>query len=196
MRRDRRAREPGRGRSGSAGPQLRRSCKVCRNWAGPSAATCGSTIAGPRAMPTAFADTRPNWSRSRRTSSWPLAPRPWGRCCRRPAPCRSCSRASPIRSAPASSTSLARPGGNVTGFIVVRIRPEREMAGAAQGDRAGRDASGGPSGSRHSRRDRPVRRHPVRGAVAWSGGKPGRTCAMPARSSAPSRHSRARRMAA
>ena len=32
-------------------------------------------------------------------------PRPWGRCCRRPAPCRSCSRSSPIRSAPASSTA-------------------------------------------------------------------------------------------
>jgi hypothetical protein len=27
-----------------------------------------------------FANTRPNWSRSRQTSSWPLAPRPWGRC--------------------------------------------------------------------------------------------------------------------
>ena len=36
--------------------------------------------------------------------------------------------------------SLARPGGNVTGFIAVRIRHEREMAGAAQGDRARRDA--------------------------------------------------------
>ena len=31
--------------------------------------------------------------------------RPWGRCCRRPAPCRSCFRSSPIRSAPASSTA-------------------------------------------------------------------------------------------
>ena len=30
-------------------------------------------IAGLRAMPTTFADTRRNWSRSRRTSSWPLA---------------------------------------------------------------------------------------------------------------------------
>ena len=46
------------------------------------------------------------------------------------------------------------------------------MAGAAQGDRAGRDASGGPSGSRHSLRDRAVRRHPVRGAVAQGGGDP------------------------
>ncbi len=60
---------------------------------------------GQRPMPPTFADTRRNWSRSRRTSSWPLAPRPWGRCCRRPAPCRSCSRSSSIRSAPASSTA-------------------------------------------------------------------------------------------
>ena len=32
-----------------------------------------------------------------------LAPRPWRRCDRRPAPCQSCSRRSPIRSAPATS---------------------------------------------------------------------------------------------
>ena len=69
--------------------------------------------------------------------------------------------------------SLARPGGNATGFMTVRIQPEREMAGAAQADRAGRDASGGPSGSRHTRRNRPVRRHPGRGAVARGGGQPG-----------------------
>ena len=39
------------------------------------------------------------------------------------------------------------------------------MAGAAQGDRAQRYAGGGPSGPRHILRDRPIRRHPVRGAV-------------------------------
>ena len=33
-------------------------------------------------------------------------------------------------------------------FHEFRIQPERQMAGAAQGDRAGRDASGGPSRSR------------------------------------------------
>src|SRR5206468_9730365 len=49
------------------------------------------------------------------------------------------------------------------------------MAGTAQGDRAGRDASGGPLGSRYNRRDRPVRRHPVRGAVARGGGHPGQS---------------------
>ena len=70
--------------------------------------------------------------------------------------------------------SLARPGGNATGFTHVRIRHEREMAGAAQADRARRDASGGPSGSGHRLRDRPVRRHPGRGAVVRGGVEPGR----------------------
>ena len=38
--------------------------------------------------------------------------------------------------------SLARPGGNATGFMNFEYSIGREMAGAAQGDRAGRDASG------------------------------------------------------
>ena len=50
--------------------------------------------------------------------------------------------------------SLARPGGNVTGFMLFEYSLGRKMAGAAQGDRAGRDASGGPSGSRHCVRAR------------------------------------------
>ena len=54
----------------------------------------------------------------------------------------------------------------------VRIQFVWEMAGAAQADRAGRDASGGPSRSRHSGRDRPVRRNPVRGAFGWRRGEP------------------------
>jgi putative ABC transport system substrate-binding protein len=45
--------------------------------------------------------------------------------------------------------SLAQPGGNATGFLAWGLQPEREMAGAAQADRAKRGASGGPSGSRH-----------------------------------------------
>ena len=60
-------------------------------------------------------------ARSRPMSSSPLAPPPWGLCYRRPAPCRSYSRWSSIQSAPVSSDSLARPGGNVTGFMAVRI---------------------------------------------------------------------------
>ena len=36
-----------------------------------------------------------------------------------------------------------------------------------------RDASGGPSGPRHNRGDRPIHHNPVRGAVDRGGGKPG-----------------------
>jgi hypothetical protein len=50
-----------------------------------------ATPAGPPAMPSAFAGTRRNWSRSRRTSSWPRPPRSSVRCDERPAPYRSCS---------------------------------------------------------------------------------------------------------
>ena len=98
-------------------PALRRFGRACSNWAGPSAATCRSILAGPRPMPPTFASTRRNWSRSRRTSSWPLAARQWGRCCRRPAPCRSCSCSVADPVGAGFVDSLARPGGNATGFI-------------------------------------------------------------------------------
>ena len=70
--------------------------------------------------------------------------------------------------------TLARPGGKCHRLYPVRIRHQREMAGITQRDRAGRDASGGPSGCCHSRRDRPVGRDPVRGAVVRGGVEPGR----------------------
>ena len=52
----------------------------------------------------------------------------------------------------------------------LRIRHERQMAGAAQRDRAARDASGGPSRSRHSRRNRrsSPRSRPWRRRSGWS----------------------------
>ena len=78
----------------------------------------------------------------------------------------------------------------------VRIRPGREMAGAAQADRAERDASGGPSGCR-PRLPGSASLPPSRPWRRRSGWKSTRsTCATPARSSAPSRPSRALRMAA
>ena len=59
----------------------------------------------------------------------------WDLCYRRPAACRSCSRPPSIRSAPASS--IAWRGRAATHrFHVLRIQPEREMAGVAQADRA------------------------------------------------------------
>jgi putative tryptophan/tyrosine transport system substrate-binding protein len=57
-----------------------------------------------------------NYSRFHLTSSSLLAARPWGRC-RRPAACRSCSSsADPVGAG--FVESLARPGGNATGFTV------------------------------------------------------------------------------
>ena len=70
--------------------------------------------------------------------------------------------------------SLARPGGNATGFTQYGIQPERQMAGAAQRDRAGREARGGPSGCHTRLCNQPVCRHPSRGAVAQGGSQPRR----------------------
>ena len=175
MRRDRRAHACSRGRSGSTGPHRSVPAGAGAIGLDRSAATCGSTTAGARVMPSAFADMRRNWSRSHRTSSWPGAPRPW-------APLLQATRTVPIVFAvvvdPVGAgfvESLARPGGNATGFMQFRIRPGREMAGTAQRDRATRDASGGPSGSWPTpRRTGQLGCHPGRGAVVRGGGEPDR----------------------
>jgi ABC transporter substrate binding protein len=70
--------------------------------------------------------------------------------------------------------SLARPGGNATGFSVRGIRHQRKMAGAAQGGRAPGDAGGCASGSHHRRRNRSNGRHPIRGALAPRASEPRR----------------------
>ena len=69
------------------------------------------------AMPTASADTRRNWSRSRRMSSWPMAAGV--------GPLLQATRTVPIVFVQIADPvgagfveSLARPGGNVTGFIL------------------------------------------------------------------------------
>src|SRR5262249_30882340 len=58
-----------------------------------------------RPMPAKSADMRPSWPRSHQTSSLRLAIRLRGHCCRRRAPCRSCSRLPPIRSVTVTSTT-------------------------------------------------------------------------------------------
>ena len=91
--------------------------------------------------------------------------------------------------------SLARPGGNATGFMNFEYSMGGKWLELLKADRAGRDASGGPSGSRHSLRHQaslPPSR-PWRRRSGWRSTRS--TCATPARSSAPSRPSRALRMA-
>jgi len=66
-------------------PAIRLSCNLFNSWAGPKSVAPGSTSAGAPLMPTAFAHTWPNWSRSRQMSSWSLVARRWDRYCWRPA---------------------------------------------------------------------------------------------------------------
>ena len=143
-----------------------------RNWAGPRPQRADRHPLGREPMPAKFADTRRNWPRSRRTSFWPLAPRPWGRCYRRPARCRSCSRSSPIRSAPASSTAWRGRAATPPvllfeyGMSAKWLELLKQIAPGVTRAAVLRDTT-------PSLRDRPVRRHPGRGAVARGGGEPG-----------------------
>jgi putative ABC transport system substrate-binding protein len=62
--------------------------------------------------------------------------------------------------------TLARPGGNATGFTVFEYGIAGEMVGAAERDCPGGDAGCHHSRSRHPCRHRPVCRYPVRRALA------------------------------
>ena len=137
-----------------------------------TAATFGSIIVGALATPTTCVNTRRNWSRSLRTSSWPLAPQPWRPCCRRRARCRSCLFRSPIRSAPGSSIAWRDPAATRPGSLNFEygmggkwLQLLKEIAPAVT--RAAIFATQQFGG------DRPVRRDRVRGAVGRSGGEPG-----------------------
>ena len=139
-----------------------------------SAATCGSTRAGRTADADRHSQTRGGIGRARaRRHRGRMAPRPWGRCCRRPAPCRSCSRSSPIRSAPASSTAwrgraATPPASPIYEYSLGGKWLEllKEIAPGVTRAAVLRDPA-------IAVRDRPVRRHPGRGAVARGGGEPG-----------------------
>ena len=154
-------------------PASRRSCRGWGNWAGPSAATCGSTIR--------WGAT--NADRIRRYAAELVALAPDVILARRHStvgPLLQATRTVPIVFTNVTDPvgagfveSLARPGGNATGFHDFRIRHRRkwlellkEIAPGVTRVAVLRDATQGP--------DRPVWRHPGRGAVARGGGDPGR----------------------
>ena len=63
--------------------------------------------------------------------------------------------------------SLARPGGNATGFSQAEYATSGKWLGAAQRGRTSRDAGGGTSRPRHRCGDRPVRRYSGGRSGAW-----------------------------
>ena len=177
-------------------PASPRSAGAAGDWAGRTAATCGSSTAGREGDADDSQAWRRNWSRSQPDvivagggahAALAAKARP------RTVPIVFVSRA--IRSA-GLVASLARPGGNVTGFSIVRIRAEPRNGWSCSRDRARRHARGGPS----SIRAMPTGSSQL-GDVQAAAPSLGRevspvNCATPARSSAPSRPSRASRMAA
>jgi ABC-type uncharacterized transport system substrate-binding protein len=70
--------------------------------------------------------------------------------------------------------SLARPGGNITGFHDDRFQPRRQMARTAQGDFPDRDAGGGAARYRNWNRNQLVCGHPGRRALDQDRGEPDR----------------------
>ena len=149
-------------------------CRCCSNWAGPSVATCGSTSAGPQAMPPTFARHAAELAAlapdvilaSGAASRGAIVAGDPHRADR-------VRQTSPIRSAPALSTAWRGRAATPPALLSSNTASSGEMAGAAQGNCAKRDPSGGPSRPCNTVRNRPVRRDPVRGAVARSGGEPG-----------------------
>src|SRR5215471_152087 len=92
-----------------------RSCKDYSKRVGALDKTCGLIPVGLRAIPLEFTSTQQSWLRSRQTSFWHMVPR-WPLL----QATRSVPIVSPVFGDPVRSgfvDSLARPGGNVTGFV-------------------------------------------------------------------------------
>ena len=150
-------------------PNIWRSCKACSNWAGPMAATFGSILAGPRAIPPAhrkyaaeLVALEPDVVLAEGTTVLGLLLQ--------------ATRRVPIVFAQVTDpvgggfvASLARPDGNATGFIQFEYSMSGKWLELLKEIAPQRDARGGPSQSHRNFGDRPVWRNPIRSAVARGG---------------------------
>ena len=167
----RRAYEPGRGRCGRAGPQHCLRAGASATGLGrrpkPSDRTslgCGRCRPHPqirRRTGRAHSGCHTDHWRCRRGTVAASNPHGAGRI-------RACSRSGRLR----LRRQLGAPGRQRDRICPVRIRHQWKMAGAAQGNRAGRGTRSSPSRPCHCRGPGPGRRDPGGGAVIWHGGDP------------------------
>ena len=155
-------------------PASRRSCKGCSNWAGPIGRNVRIDFRWGAGDADRIRKIRGGIGRARAGRH----PGHWqrdrgGRCSRRPAPCRSCSRnvADPVGAG--FVDSLARPGGNATGFTQFEYGLSGKWLELLKQIAPGVTRAAVLRDPAITVRDRAVRRHPVRGAVARGGGEPG-----------------------
>ena len=166
----RRAHELDGGRSECTVPHRGVPASHCRNADGWWVAMCGSNIAGVTAMPCADRRYAAELVALAPDVVWPTARRTWRPLqATRTVPIVFVNVVDPVGGG--FVASLARPGGNSTGFI--RVRHRRKMGRTAQADRAGRERVAilrdprGPPGQANSARSKRWR-HP------WSGVDPDR----------------------
>ena len=154
-------------------PASRRSCRGCSNWAGSTAATCGSIRAGPPPMPT---DIRKHAAELVALAPDVILALPPPTVAPLLQATRTVPIVFPVIVDPVGAgfvESLARPGGNATGFTQFEygmsgkwLELLKEIAPRVTRVAVLRDPA-------VSLRHRPVRRHPGRGAVVRGGGQPG-----------------------
>ena len=152
-------------------PRARPECKPAATpSSGPAelgwsrAVTSRSNIDGRWTIPTDCAESRPNWSRSGSMSSLAGNASAGARRSRQPRSCRSCSQSmDPVGTG--LSPALARPGGNVTGFVKFEYGMSGKWLELLKRGCTARDAGGVVRNVANPYRVATVRRDPGRGAA-------------------------------
>ena len=155
---------------------------------------CASSRAGPRPMPPSFVGTWPNWrARARRHPGYWHATLASLLQATRTVPIVFVVVADPVGAGYVDS--LARPGGNATGFMLFEYSLGGKWLELLKQIAPGVTRVAVLRDPRNNFRDRSVRRHPIRGAIARRGREPHRRARRFGELSAPSRPSRIPAMA-
>ena len=171
---DRRVHEFGLGRSGRSGPHRGAASGAAAIWLDHRRQSAHRLSLERWRCGPLSADMPRNWSRPRRTSSSPSPAPPWRRCNRRLASSRSCSSELIDPVGAGVVASLARPGGNATGFTLYEFGLSGKWLELLKQFVPRITRAWHPSGSDDNRRRRSVCSTPGRGPVIRSRVEPAR----------------------